>query len=109
MTVFAIGGNNLDRQICGWLAIVEGPGRGKAFRIYEGKNIIGGNLDCDIVVESLEPHHFSIRCEGGIVIITDLDSDSGTHINGERILRKEVENDEIKITARDIVFVLKKI
>ncbi len=96
----------IDKEICGWLAVIEGPSRGEAFRIFEGRNVVGSASDCDILLPGLEPHHFSLRCTGGEVYITDYDTESGTYVNGEKILRVKLK-DEDRIKAGAHVLAIK--
>ena len=88
------------RPFLGWLAITEGKFSGEAFHLYEGKNIVGSSSSCHIQIpdEGIEGQHLSIRFSYGKWMITDLDSDEGTFLNGKRIHRTELKDgDKIKI------------
>ena len=38
------------RPVCGWIVCIEGPRRGKDYKIHEGKNFIGRADDMDIQI-----------------------------------------------------------
>jgi hypothetical protein len=76
------------RPFCGWLVVLE------------GRNMIGSSAPCEILLqeEGIEDRHASIRFSSNQWILTDLDSESGTFLNGKRIYRHEVkEGDKIMI------------
>jgi len=82
------------------LAIRNGNLSGEAFHLYEGKNIVGSSSPCNIQIpdEEIQDQHLSIRFSSGKWMITDLDSDEGTFLNGKRIHRTELKDgDKIKI------------
>ena len=89
-----------ERPFFGWLAVVEGMLRGEAFHLYEGRNTIGSSSQCDISLpdEGIEDRHLSIRISPGQWMLTDLDSERGTFLNGKRVYRNELKDgDKIKI------------
>lgn len=84
----------------GWLAMIEGNLKGEAFYLYEGRNIIGSSSQCGITLldEGVQNQHVSIRLSSGKWTLTDLDTDSGTFLNGKRVNRNELKDgDKIKI------------
>ena len=84
----------------GWLAMIEGNHKGEAFYLYEGRNKIGSSSQCDITIldEGVQNQHMSIRLSSGKWTLTDLDTDSGTFLNGKRVNRNELKDgDKIKI------------
>jgi len=88
------------RPFCGWLVVLEGSLQGEDFRLHEGINMIGSSPPCEILLqyEGIEGRHASIRFSSNQWILTDLDSESGTFLNGKRIYRHEVkEGDKIMI------------
>lgn len=88
------------RPLGGWLAVIEGNLEGEAFHLYEGRNIIGSSHPCDIRIpeEGVQNQHLSIRFSSGKWMLTDLDTDSGTFLNGKRVYRNELKDgDRIKI------------
>lgn len=90
--------------LAGWLAITGGMLSGEAFRLFEGRNIIGSSSTCDIQIpdEGIETQHLSIRFSSGKWTLTDLDTDGGTSLNGKRIYRTELKDgDHIKIGKAD--------
>lgn len=88
------------KPFIGWLAVIEGNLQGETFHLYEGRNIIGSSSISDIPLsdKGIQGQHSSIRYSSGKYILTDLDSDEGTFLNGKRIHRSELKDgDKIKI------------
>lgn len=88
----------------GWLVCLNGRYKGKDFRIKEGKNTIGHEKNCDILLEEeyVSLRHANInhlRKDGeNIFILVDLDSANGTFLNdNEEPISKEelVDNDKV--------------
>ncbi len=88
----------------GWLVCLNGRYKGKDFRIKEGKNTIGKEKICDILLEEeyVSLRHANInhlRKDGeNIFILVDLDSANGTFLNdNEEPISKEelVDNDKV--------------
>lgn len=73
---------------------------------------IGRSRDNDIVVENLSVsrNHGRVRRQGGKYILTDLNSANGTFVNGVRVSKTEiVDNDVITIGKHKLVFVNKAV
>jgi hypothetical protein len=90
--------------VVGWLVALNGKHKGEDFRVKEGKNIIGCDPDCDIVLtdDFLSGKHANLKYVNKdgerVFIITDLDSTNGTFLNDseEPIAREElVDNDTV--------------
>ena len=97
-----------EKTLMGWLAVIEGSCRGEGFRLYQGRNIVGSSSQCDIVVpdEGVQDRHLSIRCSKGKWVLTDLDSDGGTQLNGKRVYRTELSDGD-KVKAGKVLFQIK--
>lgn len=77
--------------------------------LTEGRVIRIGRLEtCDLVIPSplVSRHHANLRCEGGEVLIEDLDSTNGTFINGQRAVGRATlkPGDKVAIAAFSFVF-----
>jgi hypothetical protein len=99
-TLFVEKGAEEGRILGGWLAVLDGNLQGESFRLYEGRNLIGSSPQCDIRIadEGVQDQHMSLRLSSGKWMLTDLDSDGGTVLNGKRVHRSEVKDgDKIKI------------
>jgi len=94
------------RELCGWLAVLDGPYKGEAYRLYSGKTIVGSSPDCDIILPGLEPKHFSLRCKAGDFFVTDLDTEAGTFVGEERACRTKIKDQE-RIKAGDHLLAIK--
>jgi pSer/pThr/pTyr-binding forkhead associated (FHA) protein len=80
--------------------VLEGSLQGEDFHLHDGRNMIGSSPPCEILLqdEGIEDRHASIRFSSNQWILTDLDSESGTFLNGKRIYRHELkEVDKIMI------------
>ncbi len=98
------------KALCGWVVVLEGGNRGKDFKLYEGKNVIGSSPQASVFLpeEGVDPFHASIRCEGGRAYITDLDSEGGTYLGEERVWREELK-DGAKIKIGSVLLAVKLI
>ena len=88
------------RSLAGWLAVFEGSLQGEAFPLYQGRNIVGSSSLSAIQVpdEGVQDQHLSIRFSKENCLVTDLDSEGGTLLNGKRAYRSELKDgDKIKI------------
>ncbi len=90
--------------VVGWLVALTGKHKGDDFRVKEGKNIVGSDPDCDIILtdEFISSKHANLKHVNKdgerVFIITDLDSTNGTFLNDaeEPIAREElVDNDTV--------------
>lgn len=96
------------RPLSGWLAIFEGNFEGEAFPLHQGRNIIGSSSQCHIQVtdEEVQEQHLSIRFAKEKCLLTDLDTESGTFLNGKRTYRSELKDGD-KIKIGKVVFRIK--
>ncbi len=95
----------------GWLVIVKGPDQWKEFHLPLDMNqlLIGKGDAADIRLndDSLSRIHVSIRKKGDNFFLTDLDTDSGTKVNGNDTDRAELnDGDLIEIGQTTIKFKL---
>ena len=95
-----------------WLVVLNGPRRGKLYRIKRTGITIGREADNDIVLEdeTVSRHHARLLVEPGIgnpqVYLQDVASVNGTFVNGERIVRQLLQ-DEDHIAIGDTIFSFK--
>jgi hypothetical protein len=71
-----------------WLRIVEGPLTGKQFIVYRSPTIIGASPKCDITLaldKFVAPQHASISHQGTRYLLGDLNSPTGTRVNGRPV------------------------
>ncbi|MBM4386838.1 MAG: FHA domain-containing protein [Deltaproteobacteria bacterium] len=89
-----------SKDVVGWIVAMDGALKGKDFRLVSGKNTIGTSADSDIVItdQYISSHHAIIRFDDNQFMLQDLDSTNGTFINGKKIVRAElIDNDTIKM------------
>jgi pSer/pThr/pTyr-binding forkhead associated (FHA) protein len=99
--------------VVGWLVALTGKHKGQDFRIHEGKNIIGSEAECDVILtdEFISSKHANIKYVNKdgerVFIITDLDSTNGTFLNDseEPVAREElVDNDTVRFGQTKMKF-----
>ncbi|MCS7152375.1 MAG: FHA domain-containing protein [Bacteroidia bacterium] len=74
-----------NRKIVGWLVSFTLHPNGVDFRLYEGRNTIGTDHRCDIVINdpAASGHHLTILYRAGEFLFRDELSTNGTFVNGE--------------------------
>jgi len=97
-----------DKELKGWLVVLSGEWKGKDCPLYEGKTVVGSSHYANIYLPDagMEHFHFSIRVRGGVVIVTDLDSESGLYMDEKRFYREKV-SDETLFKTPDMEFLIK--
>lgn len=60
-------------------------------------------LDICLVEDMVSRHHAKLEIQAGQVILTDLGSTNGTFVNGERVQKCEVENDDRMLFGTSIL------
>ena len=81
------------------LRIVKGPGHGAVHQLAD-RCVIGRHPDCDLVLDSnaVSRRHARIVADGDQFAVEDLGSRNGTFVNGERVQRQTLaQNDRIKV------------
>lgn len=81
------GGYRETRKLVGWLVSYTLDAMGADFKLYEGRNIIGRDVDCNISVNDnmVSGRHAVILFRAGKYSITDSQSSHGTFVNDEDI------------------------
>lgn len=81
------GGIRETRKLVGWLVSYTLDAMGVDFKLYEGRNIIGRNADCNISVNDnmVSGKHAVILFRAGKYSITDSQSSHGTFVNDHDI------------------------
>lgn len=93
--------------LIGWLVVMNGKQRGQDFRLKAGKNLIGSDPGCDVVIREdfVSSQHASLSFKNNKFFITDLDSANGTFMNDKEISKMELKDlDEIKVGETDLRF-----
>ena len=74
------------RRLIGWLVSFSIHPNGVDFKLFEGKNIVGSDSQCDIAIPTdplISGKHLTILYRQGTVKFKDEFSTNGTFINGE--------------------------
>jgi len=99
------------RKLVGFLVTYNRTPMGKAFNIYEGRNMIGRDPSCDICIEDdnqMSGHHMSIRYLSGNnkFRFHDEMSSNGTYVNKELLDDGELQNyDIIRVGSTLFIFI----
>ncbi|NQT91596.1 MAG: FHA domain-containing protein [Lentisphaerae bacterium] len=92
--------------------ILELPDREPATFVLDGSQVsLGRSPECDIQVDltNVSRVHACIRSEDEDFVVEDMDSTNGTHVNGVRISRCVLRNnDVVAIGAGRIVFIYER-
>jgi len=95
------GANKKIEPVVGWLVCIDGPEKGRDYRIYTGRNFVGRSTDMDICVAEdnrmSRDRHFSIvfdpRSHGFYLMPGESE---GVNVNGESLMGKyKLSNDDI--------------
>lgn len=81
-----------------WLLMTEGHLKGKQFIVYKNPTVIGSSPKCEVYLfkdPSIEPMHAAIHTIRDGYEIEDLNSPSGTLVNGRKIKRQRLINGDI--------------
>lgn len=75
------------RKLVGWLVTYSLDAMGVDFKLYEGRNIVGREMGCNITVNDglVSGKHAVLLFRAGKYSITDQQSSHGTFVNGEDI------------------------
>lgn len=80
-------GTRYGRKLVGWLVTYSSDELGIDFKLYEGRNIIGRDVDCNITVNDgrVSGKHAVLLFRANKYSITDSQSSHGTFVNDEDI------------------------
>lgn len=72
-----------SRKLVGWLVTYSNDPLGMDYKIYEGRNIIGRDIECNISINDgrVSAKHAVILFRAGKYSITDSQSSHGTYVN----------------------------
>ncbi|TET38023.1 MAG: FHA domain-containing protein [Planctomycetota bacterium] len=79
----------------------------KTFDINKPNAVIGRELDCDVHIDNLgiSRHHCKIEEAGGVHVLSDLNSNNGTYVKGQRIVQYNLNHgDEIVIGKYSLIY-----
>ncbi len=91
-----------------WLVSLEGPDKGKDYRILKESTSIGKQEGSDIILkgEFISRSHALLLYENNQFILSDLHSTNHTYVNGEKISKKTLKDNDI-IKFGDAVYKFK--
>jgi len=92
----------------GWMRVTAGLIAGKQFILYKNPTYIGSSPNCEIYLfkdPSISPRHAAIRQTPAGYFIEDINSSTGTRVNGQPITKTRLNhNDQVQIAATVFVF-----
>lgn len=96
-----------NRKIVGWLVTFSINPQGDDYRLYEGRNLITGAGEGDIIIPdpAISSPHCMILYRGGKFKIKDELSTNGTFVNGVEVDEAELKDgDTIKLGRTELKF-----
>lgn len=95
--------------VFGWLVVTQGSDLWKIFTIgdKEGQFYMGTSQECALQLtgEGIAALHASLRLKEGKLYLTDLDTSTGTFVNGDGIAKTELKDgDEIRMSDEILKF-----
>jgi len=102
-------GYRTTRKLVGWLVTYSLDPMGVDFKLYEGRNIIGRSMDCNITVndEMVSSEHAVLLYRANKYSITDRQSSHGTFVNGSDIDLEPMyleDGDKIRVGKTEFLF-----
>lgn len=90
------------RKLIGWLVSFSRKVEGEDFRLYEGRNLVGGDLKSDVCLSdpAVSSPHCMLLFRGGKIKIKDELSTNGTFVNGKGIEESEIEDGDIILVGK---------
>lgn len=91
-----------------WLVMKTTDGLDRPFQIAKSRTVIGRETRCDvrIPVSAVSKRHCEIRLSNDELCLTDLNSDSGTFHNGDRVENAKLSHDDT-LTIGPVTFVIR--
>jgi len=89
-----------------YLVVISGPSFGEMYKLKGDRTVLGRGEKTDIRVidDGVSREHSAIERDGGKMVLVDLRSTNGTHCNGERVERHDLnDGDKISIGATTIL------
>ena len=84
--IFGLSNPAQERKLVGFLVSYDLDEQGKSFPLFEGKNLVGSDRGCDVVIENIpavSAKHLTILYRNNLFLFKDEFSTNGTYINGE--------------------------
>lgn len=105
----AVGSKTAGRQTVGFLYVMSGPSlAGEILRLFDGRNTLGTSPECQVVLQDLgvSAKHASLRFADDEYWLHDLDSENGTYVNGDEVVKHQLQENDV-ITVGDTQFKFK--
>jgi len=99
-----------SRKLVGWLVTYSFDAMGADFKLYEGRNTIGRDVDCNVTVNDpqMTGKHATILFQDGVFFLKDEFSTHGTFVNDKKMRpdsSQEInDGDKIRLGKTDFKF-----
>lgn len=90
-----------------WLYVTQGSRSGRDFRLQPETTIGRDATECDVIFSesNVSAKHACIKYEGGEFTIYDLASLNGTYVNGQKVQKRILsDDDEIQVGNTTMIF-----
>ena len=90
-----------------WLYVANGPQTGRDFRITNQATIGRNTVECEVILvdSRISDKHARIKRDGLEFMLYDLASLNGTFLNGKKIERAMLSDDDrIKVGSTELIF-----
>src|SRR5262245_56300428 len=80
------------------LEVISGPDKGRRFALMEGAHFLLGRsrrTQCQLADRKVSRVHCEIDMDGEKALLIDLESQSGTYVNGKRIKEQALERGDV--------------
>ena len=84
--IFGLSNPAQERKLVGFLVSYDLDEQGKSYPLFEGRNLVGSDRSCDIVIENVPAvsgKHLTILYRKSLFLFKDEFSTNGTYIDGE--------------------------
>ena len=92
----------------GWVVVLDGPQKGRDFRLVPGRNRVGTHADMEVVLTDpyVSSHHATIvYTNDGVYQISDAGSTNGTKVNSKKVMQCQLlDNDRLTIGHTECKF-----
>lgn len=84
-----------------WVFVAEGADKGRDFKIRTRLTIGTDTRNVDLILNdtSVSAQHCRVKQEGNAFILYDLASTNGTHVNGKRVQRHILSDDDVIVVG----------
>ena len=94
--IFGLSNPAQERKLVGFLVSYDLDERGTSFPLFEGKNLVGSDRGCDVVIENvpaISGKHLTILYRQKLFLFKDEFSTNGTYLDGEMLSEGQLDKE----------------